>query len=120
MDHMETNSQSRYVRGRHFSTYFEELQKLKREDRLNEAITSLLEMVEATEEDDIFTGSGVLPVYYEELANIYRKNKDYAKEIAILARYARQRHAYGDSRQEVLKNRLEKAKRLFTKNKAPV
>ena len=120
MDYIETNNPLRQVRGKHLFPYSGELQRLKKDDRLDEAIISLLEMVEATEEDDLFTGSGVLPVYYEELAIIYRKRKDYAKEIAILARYARQRHAYGDSRQEILKNRLEKARKLLTKNQPAV
>jgi hypothetical protein len=116
MTYIGTNNQASYVRGENVSAYFTEVQKLRREDRLEEAITSLLALVDATEEDDLFTGSGVVSAYYEELAKIYRKRKEYVKEIKILARYDRRRHAYGDSRQEILKERLEKAKKLLDKN----
>jgi hypothetical protein len=116
MTYAETSNYAGYVRGEYVCAYFAEVQKLRREDRLEEAITSLLTLVDATEEDDLFTGSGVESAYYEELAKIYRKRKEYVKEIKILARYSRRRHAYGDARQEILKERLEKAKKLFNKN----
>jgi hypothetical protein len=116
MNYSGINNQASFVRGENFSAYFAEVQKLRQEDRLEEAITSLLALVDATEEDDLFTGSGVVSEYYEELAKIYRKRKEYVKEIKILARYGGRRHVYGDSRQEILKERLEKAKKLFDKN----
>jgi hypothetical protein len=59
-----------------------------------------------------------MPGYYEELAKIYRKRKEYANEIKILSRYARQRHAHDDSRQEVLRQRLEKAKKLLMRQRS--
>lgn len=117
MNYTETDNQASDVRGENVSAYFTEVQKLRREDRLEEAITSLLALVDATEEDDLFTGSGVVSAYYEELAKIYRKRKEYLKEIKILARYGGRRHANEDSRQEILKERLEKAKKLFNKNR---
>ena len=76
MTYPETHHQASYVRGEPISAYFAEIQKLGREDRLDEAITSLLALVDATEEDDLFTGSGVEAAYYEELAKIYRKRKE--------------------------------------------
>ena len=119
MNYMKATSIQQYVPGQHVSAYFGEVQKLKRANRLEEAIATLLELIDATEEDSIFTGLGVAPAYYEELAIIYRQRKEFGKEIGILARYARQRHAPADPRQEILKERLEKAKQLFTKNKYP-
>jgi hypothetical protein len=116
MNYTGTSNQASYVRSEPVSAYFAEVQKLRREDRLEEAITSLLALVDATEEDDLFTGSGVESAYYEELAKIYRKRKEYLKEIKILARYSRHRHASGDIRQEILKERLEEAKKLLVKN----
>lgn len=112
MNSATTNHPEEYVPARHLSAYFRDLQKLKRE----EAIASLLDLVDATEEDSLFTGSGVVSAYYEQLAIIYRKRKEYTKEIAILARYAKQRHSYADSRKEILAERLERARKLFTKN----
>ncbi len=101
----------------YLDSYLVAVQKLKREDRRDEAIASLLELVDATEEDNLFTGVGVTPAYYEQLAIIFRERKEYRKEISILARYATQKHMNGDSRQEILKKRLEEARKLFTKNK---
>ena len=118
MNHGKITSEQGYVPGKPVSAYSEEEQKLRWEDR-EEAITSLLELVDATEEDSLLTGLGVVSAYYEQLAMIYRRRKEYIKEIAILARYASQRHAYGDSRQQSLKVRLKKAKKLFTENKYP-
>ena len=118
MTYPETHHQAGYVRGEPISAYFAEIQKLGREDRLDEAITSLLTLIDATEEDDLFTGSGVESAYYEELAKIYRKRKEYLKEIKILARYSRRRHTYGDTRQQILKERLEEAKNLLHKNQS--
>jgi hypothetical protein len=118
MNYAGANTKAGYVRGEPVSAYFAEVQKLGREDKLEEAITSLLALVDATEEDDLFTGSGVESAYYEELAKIYRKRKEYLKEIKILARYSRHRHQYGDTRQEILKERLEEAKKLLMKNQS--
>ena len=116
MTYPETNHQAGYFRGGPVPAYFAEIQKLGREDRLDEAIASLLGLIDATEEDDLFTGSGVESAYYEELAKIYRKRKEYLKEIKILTRYSRHRHAYGDTRQQILKERLEEAKKLLNQD----
>jgi hypothetical protein len=118
MSDTKANNEEYYGSENYLASYVGEVQKLKREDRLEEAIAWLLELVDATEEDNLFTGVGVAPTYYEQLAAIYRVRKEYAKEIAILARYARQKHSNGDPRQEILKNRLEKAKKLLAQNKS--
>jgi len=118
MNYMKANNEQGYTSNSYLASYLGEVQKLKRQDRLDEAIASLLELVDATEEDNLFTGAGVTPACYEQLAIIFRERKEYAKEIAILARYATQKHRSGDSRQEILKKRLEKARKLFLKNKS--
>ena len=118
MNYTKANHGQGYSPDRYFPSYLGEVQKLKREDRLDEAIIALLELVDATEEDTLFTGAGVTPAYYEQLAIIFRGRKEYAKEVAILARYARQKHRDGDSRQKVLKKRLEKAMELLLNNKS--
>jgi hypothetical protein len=111
MNSTTTSYKEEYVSASHLSAYFRDLHKLKRE----EAIASLLELIDATEEDSLFTGCGVISAYYEQLAIMYRKRKEYTKEIAILARYARQRHSYADARREILEERLERARKLFTR-----
>ena len=115
MNSTTASHEQTYFPVKHLSAYVRGLQKLKRDDLLEEAIASLLELVDATEEDSLFTGSGVVSAYYEQLAIIYRKRKEYPKEIAILARYARQRHSCADPRSEILAERLERARKLFSK-----
>lgn len=58
---------------------------------------------------------GVAPWYYEQLAIIYRKEKQYRKEVEILERYERQVKAPGAGAQK-LANRLVKAKELLQKS----
>ena len=118
MNHVDASSEQSFGPGSHLSSSLGELRRLTRTDRTEVAIASLLDLVDATEEDSLFTGRGVNPAYYEQLAMIFRARKEYAKEIAILARYTRQKHSQGDLRQEILKKRLEKAQRLFGKSTA--
>ena len=92
---------------RHYTTYVPEVRELKRQGRNIEAIELLLKLVEATEEESRQEGTGVAPWYYEQLAIIYRKQKDRAKEIEILKRYADQKHAPGEKPPE-LGARLER------------
>lgn len=118
MTYLKAGNEEAYNPAKHLSAHFREVQKLKSENRPEDAITSLLELVDATEEDSIFTGLGVASAYYEELARIFRARKEYAKEMAILARYLRQRHTPQDYRQEKLKARLEIARKLFIRNES--
>lgn len=101
-----------YYNGRHFTTYVTDVKALKKDGRLDEAEKLLLELVAATEAEDKVDKCGVAPWYYEELAKIYRKRKEYAQEIAILERFASQRHAPGASPPKLIE-RLEKAKQLL-------
>jgi hypothetical protein len=57
----------------------------------------------------------VAPWYYEQLAILYRKEKQYQQEVAILERYASKPKAPGVG-PEKLAARLEKAKELLTKH----
>jgi hypothetical protein len=81
--------------GRHYTEYVGEVQRLMREDKLDNAEKLLLELVNATENESQNDGCGVAPWYYERLAVLYRKKKDKESEIKILERYARQKHAPG-------------------------
>lgn len=97
------------VNGRHFTTYVEEVRQAKREGTEREK--TLLALVEATESESRSKGWGVAPWYYEELAKLYRKRKDYASEVSILERFARQQHAPGVKPPRLL-DRLERARQL--------
>jgi hypothetical protein len=101
-----------YYQGRHFSTYVPRVEDLKRSGRLDEAESLLIELVNATEAESKAEGCGVGPWYYEELAKIYRRRKDYAKEIAILERFAINPHARGVKPPQLLE-RLEKVRKLL-------
>ena len=101
-----------YYKGRHFTTYVNEVKSLKNSGKIEEVEMLLLELVVATEAEDKKDKRGVAPWYYEELAKIYRKQKDYAKEVSILERFSVQRHAAGATPPKLIE-RLAKAKELL-------
>lgn len=100
------------VRGRHYTDYVDDVKLLRRNGQDAAAERLLLELVDATEEEARFRGTGVAPWYYEQLAIIYRKRKDPAAEVAILERYGRQPSAPGTGAAR-LAERLAKAKTLL-------
>ena len=71
---------------KHYTKYVDNVKRLKRSGKLEEAEELLLRCVEATEAESMREGLGVAPWYYEQLAIIYRKRKDVAAEVAILER----------------------------------
>jgi hypothetical protein len=106
-----------YLRGRRPSDYPDDVARLERQGKLKEAEDLLLELVEVVENESRVTGMGVAPWCYERLATIYRNQCRYEEEIAILERYANQRHAPGGSPAKLLL-RLEKAKHPSRRRKA--
>jgi hypothetical protein len=105
----EERSGPGFVRGRHYTEYFEEVKELRRSGREEEAESLLLELVEATEAEANSQGLGVAPAYYEQLAILYRSRGDGAREVSILERFAQQKHAPGAMPPRLLE-RLEKAR----------
>ena|GEM_PF-967283 len=102
--------------GRHSTTYVEDVEALKRANRLDDAEKLLLELVAANEAEAEITKWGVPPWYYEQLAIIYRKQNAIAKEVAILKRYlaktgrdAAEKNSLGSK----LLDRLKKARAMF-------
>ena len=95
--------------GRHFTTYVDQVKQLKKNNQLERAELLLISLVGATESEDRVDKRGVAPWYYEQLALIYRKNKDLLKEHAILERFESQRHAPG-RKPETLMARLAKVR----------
>jgi len=89
----------------------ENLPSLKRAGRNEEAITILLQEIKAQEKEHQIHQWGVAPYYYHELAILYRKQKEYSKEVSILERFAKQKHAPGVMPAKLLE-RLSKAKEL--------
>ena len=101
------------VEGAHYTDHVERVKQLKREKRHSEAIDLLLKLVDATEAEARAAGRewGVAPWYYEQLAVIYRKEKRFADEVAVLERYEAQPGAPGASPSR-LAERLKKARDL--------
>ena len=110
-----------YYNGRHFTTFVADVEALKKDNRFDDAEKLLLELVAATEAEDEIAKMGVAPWYYEQLAVVYRKQKDPAKEVAILERY------FGKGRRDEveqkatggeLMDRLKKARALLEADSA--
>lgn len=99
------------VEGRHFTEHVEQVKELKHQNRHSEAIELLLKLVAATESEskESERASGVAPWYYEQLAIVYRKEKRYADELAILERYENQPKAPGTGPEKLAK-RLKQAR----------
>lgn len=83
------------LRGRHHSAWHPEVDRLRDIGDQSAAVALLLEIVDATEAESRAEGFGVAPAAYERLAVMYRQRKDEAREVAILERFARQKHAPG-------------------------
>jgi len=105
-----------FVRGSHYTDYVEAVKELKRQGRHGELETLLLELIDAVEAEARGKSWGVAPWYYEEAAKLYRKQKDFLREIEILERYSRNQQGRG-SVKAVLAERLEKARLLLDKQR---
>lgn len=100
-----------YVNGRHFVTFVNDVKELKKLGNLDEAERLLLKLVVAMENVCKKNNDGVAPWYYNELAKIYRKKKEYQKEVTILKRFSNKKHGRGVGPKKLLE-RLEKARIL--------
>jgi pentatricopeptide repeat protein len=101
--------------GKHFPAYTGIVSGYKKAGKFEEAKELLLHLVDATEAESLKDGRGVAPWYYEELAKIYRKQRNYSKEVEILERFKIKKHAPGVT-PPILIARLEKAKELLKKS----
>lgn len=84
-----------YFNNRHYTEYWSEVKRLKKEKQYDSAIELLLKIIDATEAESRAEGWGVAPAYYEELANIYKKLGLIEEERQVLVRFSKQRHAPG-------------------------
>lgn len=83
------------VDGKHYTGYVDAVNELKRQGRLDTAEALLLQLITAVEAEARAEDWVVAPWYYEQLAIIYRKQKDETKELAILKRFSDQKHQEG-------------------------
>lgn len=103
-----------YFNGRHYTTYVTDVEELKRNGLYDDAELLLIELIYAVEAESRSNNLGVAPWYYEELAKIYRKRKDFPSEILILEKFAKLPHAAGVKTPKLLE-RLGKARMLNKK-----
>lgn len=82
-----------YYQGQHYTAYVDYVKELKRKGDFGTAEHLLLQLINAVEAEAMANAWAVAPWYYEQLAIIYRKQKDSIKEIAILERYVEYLHA---------------------------
>jgi hypothetical protein len=102
---------------KHYTEYVESVKQLKREKKHQEAIDLLLMLIVAVEReakvDKSHGGDGFCaPWYYEQLAIIYRKEKQYNKEVAVLERLQK----LNNYLHETALKRLKKARELRDKD----
>ena len=109
----EREKQAAMVDGKHYYEHSEYAKQLVREKRHDEAIALYLKIIKAAEKEAVVSGNVIPPSgYYMKLAIIYRKEKRYDDEVAILERC---KSKCGLDTE--LSERLEKAKALQIKNK---
>lgn len=96
-----------YYLGKHYTEYVEQIKQLKREQKNQEAIDLLNELVLVVESESAINQSGLPPFYYEQLAILYRKEKQSDKEVEILERYIEVTSQYGEPSKKLVE-RLDK------------
>lgn len=105
-----------FINGRYYVTFVNDVETLKKGGHIDDAEVLLLKLVVSMEEVSKLNKEGVGPWYYEELAKIYRKKKEYEKEVTILKRFSNQKHGRGVGPKKLLE-RLEKATVLAETNR---
>lgn len=102
--------------GKHYTEYVERVRELKRQGALNDAALVLRGLIDAVEAEAAVEGQGVAPWYYEQLAIVLRKQKDFEGEVETLERYAGLVQASGASTDKLLE-RLPKARAKLEKSR---
>lgn len=100
---------------RHYSTYVDEFKALKRSGDYVRAEALLLNLVKATENEARVNRWCVAPGYYHHLAVIYRKTKQFEKELEILERYARHWRSQDGPLPEDIAEAIRKARQRLGK-----
>ena len=109
------------LRGKHYTEYVEKVRRLKKMKQNEEAITLLYELIEVVEkESEVYKSYGiewaVAPWYYEQLAIVFRKEKRFEEEVAILERHKEKNNGKSWTN---IEERLKNAGILCEKQKKP-
>jgi len=78
-----------YIDGKHYTEFVDDIKELKRQNKLKEAESLLLKIIEALKAEAKAEGPHwfLAPWYFEQLAIIYRKQKLIEREKDILEQY---------------------------------
>lgn len=95
------------VRGRLFSEWYGEVERLKEVGDEAGALQLLLDMVLGAEAESQAEGSPVASTPYEMLANMYRAREDRDAEVLLMERFARQTHGNNAGSVRLLERRAE-------------
>jgi DNA-directed RNA polymerase subunit RPC12/RpoP len=99
-----------FYRGKHYTEYVDEVTELHSAGHDDEALALLDGLMTAVEEESRAKHWAAPPAYYDQAATIYRKRKNYASEIAVCQRYAKNNHA---SNGATFDDRIRKARALL-------
>lgn len=99
------------VHGKHYTEWVEAVKSFKRLGELDAAQRLLVKLCDAAEAEAEAEGFPIAPWYFEQLAIVERKRKNYDAEVAILTRYVASPHAVPG----IFDDRLAKARELATK-----
>lgn len=106
-----------YIKGVHYSAYMEKAKELLQAGNVQKANTFVNLALTGWEDMQRFGPfltelSAVPPAPYWDIAVLYRKLKDYGREVAVLERFTRQPHLTEGASGKTL-DRLEKARSLL-------
>lgn len=111
------NEKPGYYQDKHHTDYVDLVKQLKRVGEYSKAERLLLALIDAIESESKKENWGIPPWYYEQLAIIYRKQKNLLKELEILERYYQQKKGIGPGEPHPkLLERLEKVRRKMEIN----
>lgn len=102
------------LEGKHYTNYVEEVKSLKRAGDIDAAAGLLLRLLDAVERESKVSGPDwpIPPWFHTQLAVIYRKQKAYAQESALLRRFVLLHEGKRERPGEDVMKRLEKAQSL--------
>ncbi|WP_072691534.1 exonuclease domain-containing protein [Rhodococcus marinonascens] len=114
------NDPRQQVRGRHFTAWSEPVKQLKRDGRLDEALELLFEVIAVVERPENCWGGAPATGWTEQAAIVYRKQKNFAAEVAVLQRWIDAAHRNGCSvtESDPIPQRKAKAQALLEKSRS--
>ena len=108
--------------GKHYTEMLGSITTLKRHNKNQEVIDILKETIKAIEREKKLSKEKyyiTAPYYYEQLAIMYRKEKQYQDEVNLIEHFIKHtKNEQETTRGEKIKQRLNKANELLTKSLA--